>query len=125
MSVLLDTDIVIEILRLRDQGILTAWTALAVTSPNIFLTPVTAAEVWAGVRPREHRAAEQFLSSLTCVSVDYEIGHIAGDCLRQFSKSHNLKIGDALIAAAAIRHKAALWTRNRKHYPMPQLTFFA
>jgi predicted nucleic acid-binding protein len=36
-----------------------------------------------------------------------------------------LKIADTLIAATAILHKATLWTRNKKHYPMPQLTFYS
>jgi predicted nucleic acid-binding protein len=35
-----------------------------------------------------------------------------------------MKIGDALIAAAAAQHRAALWTRNRKHFPMLEIDFF-
>jgi len=43
--------------------------------------------------------------------------------MRKYAAGHSLEIPDALIAAAAIRHSAALWTRNRKRYPMPQLIF--
>jgi predicted nucleic acid-binding protein len=49
---------------------------------------------------------------------------VAGALLRQYKKSHGLEIADALIAAAAIQNQAALWTRNRKHYPMKNLTFY-
>ena len=35
-----------------------------------------------------------------------------------------MEVGDALIAAAAQLNRAALWTRNRKHYPMKELVFF-
>ena len=31
---------------------------------------------------------------------------------------------DALIAATAVLHHATLWTRNRKHYPMPDVNFY-
>jgi len=124
MKVLLDTDVVIEILRTRNPDILASWSALASAAANVLISPVTSAEVWAGAWPRERATTERFLLSMTCVPIDYGIAQIAGDFLRQFSKSHGLKIGDALIAATAIQHKAALWTRNRKHYPMPQLTFY-
>ena len=125
MKVLLDTDVVIEILRTRNPGILALWSELASNSADVLISPITSAEVWAGAWPRERTTTEEFLVSMTCLPIDYEIAQIAGDFLRQYSKSHGLKIGDALIAATAIRHNAALWTRNRKHYPMPQLTFFS
>ena len=50
-----------------------------------------------------------------------DIGRRAGGYLRQFHRSHGLDIGDALIAAAAAVHGCALWTRNRKHYPMKDI----
>jgi hypothetical protein len=33
-------------------------------------------------------------------------------------------LGDALLAASAVERGAQLWTRNRKHYPMPELAFY-
>jgi predicted nucleic acid-binding protein len=45
--------------------------------------------------------------------------------LRQYRKSHGVEIADALIAAAAVANRAELWTRNRKHYPMKDVSFFA
>jgi len=124
MSVLLDSDIVIEILRVRNQVILTQWEALANTGTLILFSPVSAAEIWAGARPNEHQATARFFRRLTCIPIEYNIDQLAGENLRQFSKSHNLKIGDALIAATAVQNQAALWTRNRKHYPMTDLTFY-
>jgi predicted nucleic acid-binding protein len=86
---------------------------------------VVAAELWAGALPHEHRLISVFFQPLICVATDYEIGELAGALLRKFAKSHSLEIPDALIAATAIHHEAALWTRNRKHYPMPELTFYS
>jgi hypothetical protein len=125
MSVLLDSDTVVEILHSRDQAILSQWEALASTGRLILFSPITAAEVWAGMRSSEQQVIARFFGQLTCIPVEYNIGHLAGEFLRQLSKSHNLKIGDALIAAAAMQSHAALWTRNRKHYPMTGLTFYS
>jgi predicted nucleic acid-binding protein len=32
-------------------------------------------------------------------------------------------MGDVLIVASAVRNEAAIWTRNRKHFPMKELEF--
>ena len=98
MSVLLDSDIVIEILRSRDQEIFAQWNALANSGSEIMFSPVTAAEVWAGARPSEQQTIAGFFPMLQCAQADYRIGKLAGDLIRQFGKSYGLKIGDALIA---------------------------
>ena len=125
MSVLIDSDIVIEVLRGRDQAILSKWSALADSRSPIFVSPITVAEVGAGARDAEMETISRFFASLTCVAIDHEMGQLAGEYLSQYSKSHNVKIADALIAVSAARCQAALWTRNRKHYPMPDLIFYA
>lgn len=124
MNILLDSDIVIEVLRARDAAVLSKWTALVGSSSAIFFSPVTAAEVWAGARPNEHKAISRFFHPLTCAPANLNTGQLAGEFLRQFSKSHSLDVADALIAATAFQNQAALWTRNRKHYPMTNLTFY-
>jgi hypothetical protein len=124
VTVLLDTDISIEILRARNPEISSKWSALVAARTVVLCSPVVAAEVWAGAHPHEHPFISIFFRPLVCVPTDYEIGELAGALLRKFAKSHGLEIPDALIAATAIQHKAALWTRNRKRYPMPQLTLF-
>ncbi|MGA2252918.1 PIN domain-containing protein [Terracidiphilus sp.] len=125
MSVVLDSDIVIEILRERNPPVLAAWTDLIISSRPILCTPIVVAEVWAGARPKEHRQIDSFLGQIICLESDEETGKIAGDLLSQYARSHNMEVPDAMIAAAAIQHRAALWTRNRKHYPMPQITFYS
>ena len=124
MTVLLDTDVAIEILRGRNHLISSKWSGLAASGAIVLFSPVVEAEVWAGALPREHQLISIFFRPLICIPADYEIGELAGALLRKFAKSHGLEIPDALIAATAIQHNAALWTRNRKRYPMPQLTLF-
>jgi predicted nucleic acid-binding protein len=125
VNILIDSDIAIEILRGRNHTILSAWHALADSEASIFYSPVTSAEVWGGAFAEEFPLVMRFFRPLICLPPDYETSYHAGDLLRRYRKSHNLEVPDAMIAATAIQHHAALWTRNRKHYPMPQITFYS
>jgi predicted nucleic acid-binding protein len=90
----------------------------------ILFSPVTATELWSGARPTEHAALEALLEALVCVPADAVVGQRAGEYLRRYRKSHSVELGDALIAASAVTSGAMLWTRNRKHYPMTEVTFY-
>ncbi len=124
MPVLIDSDILIEILRARDAQILRRWSELAEMGQALLCSPVSWAEVWRGARPKEHAAIQNLLNALICVPVNAETGRMAGDFLRAYDKSHDLQLGDVLIAASAVENHADLWTRNRKRYPMKNLRFF-
>jgi predicted nucleic acid-binding protein len=124
MTIVIDSDILIEVLRTRNEAIHSTWMSLARSGTVILYSPVTSAEIWAGARPSEHGATTRLFRPLLCVPITQEIGELAGEFLGIYGKSHSLKLGDALIAATAALHQAQLWTRNRKHYPMPELSFY-
>ncbi len=124
MNILIDSDILIEVTRGRAMDVLKRWESLADSGDALMCSPVTVAELWHGALPREHKVLEDLFAALVCLSIDGETGRLAGDYLRQYAASHGVELGDALIAASASIHKAALWTRNRKHYPMKGLTFW-
>jgi predicted nucleic acid-binding protein len=124
VTVLVDSDVLIEVSRERNRDILFRWTELAVSGSAILCSPVSSAELWAGALRREHEATAKLFRTLLCVPIDYETGRQAGDYLHQYRKSHGLQMSDALIAAAAVMNRAQLWTRNRKHYPMIELSFY-
>jgi predicted nucleic acid-binding protein len=124
MKLLVDSDILIEVSRGRDAELMERWTELAQSDAVIVCSPVTIAEIWHGAWPREHKLLNDLFGILFCVPVDREIGRLAGELLRQYRKSHHLELGDALIAATAMVHETPLWTRNRKHYPMKELSFY-
>ncbi len=124
MSVLVDSDVLIEVTRGRDQDLLSRWGELSQSDRVILYSPVTAAELWAGARQQEYAALANLFRTLLCAPVDAETGRQAGDYLRHYRKSHGVELGDALIAAAAVLNRAELWTRNRKHYPMREVTFY-
>ena len=123
-TILIDSDVLIEVSRGRDAAVLKQWEELGVSDAVLLCSPVTVAEIWHGARPKEHAILDALFASLTCVPIDLEIGRRAGEYLSRRHASHHVELGDALIAATAVVHDAALWTRNRRHYPMPDLEFF-
>jgi predicted nucleic acid-binding protein len=124
VTVLIDSDVLIEVSRGRDQSILSKWTDLSTSDALILFSPVNEAELWAEARPTEHHSLEVLFGALACAPADAAVRRRAGDYLRRCRKSHGLESGDALIAATAVTNSAMLWTRNRKHYPMKELSFF-
>jgi hypothetical protein len=124
-AILIDSDILIDVARGRDARLLARWNELSGSDSVIACSPVTLAEMWHGARPSEYMALDALFAALTCVPIGPEIGRRAGDYLRQFARSHAVELGDALIAATASIHHLALWTRNRKHYPMKDCQFFS
>jgi predicted nucleic acid-binding protein len=124
MTVVVDSDVLIEVSRNRDGSLISAWLTLTESEIEVMYSPVSAAELWAGALPHEHDVLTRLFRSLRCALSDEETAKLAGDYLRRYRKSHGLELPDALIAAAAVQNQAALWTRNRKHYPMKEVTFY-
>lgn len=124
MKILVDSDILIEASRARDPILVDRWLDVGRSEHIVLCSPISIAEVWHGARPNERHIIEAIFENLVCIPADAAIGRLAGDLLHRYSKSHALDVADALIAATAITHSAALWTRNRKHYPMKALTFY-
>jgi predicted nucleic acid-binding protein len=124
ISVLIDSDILLEVSRARDDTLIARWSQLSREETPLLCSPVTVAELWHGARPSEQSALNALFGAIECVTIDTKIGQRAGDYLRQYFKSHHLELGDALIAATASVHNFRLWTRNRRHYPMKDIAFY-
>jgi predicted nucleic acid-binding protein len=123
-SVLIDSDILIEVSRARDQVILEQWDQLSRGDSAVMCSPVTVAELWHGARPQEHATLNMLFVAIQCIPIDIKIGQRAGEYLKHYAKSHHVELGDALIAATAAIHRLELWTRNQKHYPMKDVVFY-
>jgi len=124
MTVLVDSDILIEVSRGKDADIVSKWMDLSRSDAAVLCSPVSVAELWAGAWPREHRVLEKLFQSLSCTPIDDAIGRQAGRYVRRYGRSHGVEVADALIAAGAVANGAELWTQNRKHYPMKDVSFF-
>ena len=121
MSVLLDSDVVISLLRGRSPE-RAAWTDRLSRNEVLFYSPITKAEVFAAMRRNEEVPTRRLFSLLVCLPITEEIGETAGYYLAAYGLSHGVEIADALIAATAREHHTPLWTLNKKHYPMPDIT---
>lgn len=124
IKVLLDSDIVIEWLRGHEPFVHRIQTLIE-GHAQLFWTPVSIAEIFAGIRKGEEDSVANLFVLLEPISITPEIGRKAGQFLKSFAKSHGVELGDALIAACASTAGVSLWTLNRKHYPMEGLDFYS
>jgi predicted nucleic acid-binding protein len=87
--------------------------------------PINVMEVYAGLRPREEAATEEFLKSLDYYHVTWPVARLAGLLKRDHTrKGTTLTVADATIAAVAIVHELTLMTDNVKDFPMRDLTLY-
>jgi predicted nucleic acid-binding protein len=113
---ILDSDVLIEILRGNLQT--SRWVASrAATGETLRYSPVSRAEVGAGMRRGEEEEVTALFVGLDPVTIDSMTGDLAGERLRRYRRSHALELGDALIGASVLQHGEALATFNRRHYP--------
>jgi predicted nucleic acid-binding protein len=123
-EILLDSDVIIAWLRgyrpyndlvpeLLDQGNTLVWSSVSI------------AEIFAGARKSEERQIESLFLIFEAFPISLEIGKKAGKYLNLYGKSHGMELGDALIAASASIRGIPLWTLNRRHYPIGEVTFFS
>ena len=103
MTVLVDSDVLIEVSRGKNAGIVSKWNALNSSIAAILFSSVSVAEVWGGVRTGEADALDKLFRLLVCIPIDSDIGRRAGGFMQQYRKSHGVEIADAMIAASAER----------------------
>ena len=118
MTVVVDTSVLIEVLRgdERAQALLT--TAIA-DGERIVGSVLSRVEVLAGMRPHEERETRHLFDSLEWLVVDADLADRAGELASSYVRSHpGIDPVDYVIAATAERLDAALWTHNLKHFPM-------
>lgn len=113
---ILDSDVLIEIL--RNNARTSRWVAAQASSGEaIRYSPVSRAEIGAGMRAGEEGAIAALFAGLDVVMTDATTGELAGRRLLRYRRSHALELADALIGASASQHAERLATFNRRHYP--------
>jgi hypothetical protein len=67
MSFLVDSDVLIEVSRAKNESTLSMWPDLSASNALILFSPLNQAELWAGARPTEFdRLAELFGALVFC-----------------------------------------------------------
>ena len=113
--VLLDTSIVIDLLR----GYQPALEYARGLDAQPVCSEVTRVEVLRGVRTGERRLTDRLLGTLRWLSVDEVVARRAGELGRRWRASHRgLGTIDLIIAATALEHELEIATLNVRHFPM-------
>ena len=121
-AVLLDTTVVIDLLRGREEAT-ARLRALREVGDNAYVCAISVEETVRGLRPREHEAAQQLFTGLRVVPLSEAEGWKAGEWRRAYaSRGRTLAQADCLVGAAALAIGGRLATANKKDFPMPELT---
>ena len=94
---LLDTDVLIDFLRGHPEAI----QLLEASNHKFWISAVSVAELYVGVRGKEREVLDQLIGLLRVVEITTEIAQQAGLWRRKYCRSHGTGIMDALIAAYA------------------------
>jgi predicted nucleic acid-binding protein len=122
VSVLLDTTVLIDLLRGRPQTI-ERLIGLRRRGTVPFTTPINVEEIHRGLRRGELDAATRLFEGLRMAPLGHAEGARAGDWRRELATSGvTLAQADCLIAAAAVSIGVPLATGNPRHFPMAELT---
>ena len=85
---------------------------------RLFISAVTVAVLYAGMREGgEWSRLERFLRAFEIIPLDQRLAVQGGLYRRDYSKSHNVGLADALIAATATQWQVPLVTLNRSIFP--------
>ncbi len=114
VKILCDTDVIIEYLKGNEA---TKNFFDKINSENIAISAITLMELFYGaLNKRELNKIKRALSEFNILLLNEDITQIAIELIENHSKSHGLKIPDALIASIAIYYDILLWTYNVKDF---------
>ena len=120
MAILLDTTVLIDVLRGRGAG--ERLRALRTADDTPYVCAINVEEVVRGLRPGERDSAMTLLQGLRVVALGLEEGRLAGIWRRSYAqRGRTLAQADCLVAAAAVSIGGRVATGNPKHFPMPEL----
>jgi predicted nucleic acid-binding protein len=120
MPVLLDTTVLIDVL--RGRGAASRLLDLRSSGEVPFVCCINVEEIWRGIRPGEEEHADTLVGGLRLAELGLAEGRRAGRWRRDAAtRGTTLSQADCLIAAAAVGVGARLATGNPKHFPMEEL----
>jgi len=116
--ILIDTDILIDHLR-GSKNIAAIINSSSGNTP--FISVISLAEIYSFLFIQEYQIMDELLNMITIINVDDIIAKTAGKYRMEYIKSCHLTVPDALIAATAKINRAALVTKNTRHFPMDDI----
>ena len=117
---LLDTSVLVA--HLRGDESVAAFILRSLIDGSLYVSCVNVAEVEAGVRPHEQKAARALLDRLGYLETTKEAAERAGRYQSTLARQGvTIPTPDALVAGTARAHGARLVTDNVRHFPMRDL----
>ena len=111
-EIILDTNILIEILKGNEKIVL-----FLESFSDFYISSISKMELFYGaLNKKELFQLEQFLKNFIVMELNEKISFLATNLIFRYSKSHNLNIPDALIAATSLYCKIPLFTLNLKDF---------
>jgi len=121
--VLLDTDIIINLLKKKPEFV-EHFLDLYNNGTQFYYNPIVIAEIYAGAFKKELSDIENFFNRINNINICKATGVQAGLYANKYRKAFNkISLEDYLIASSAKIHAMKLWTNNKKHYPMSDIEF--
>lgn len=124
MKYLIDTNIIIDVLRKKEQAL--GFLEQCAEHYRPAISYITLTEIIAGCRPQFKKQTQQFLKSFDKQPLNEMIAVLAGELIFNYArKGKTVHFQDALIAATAIDQKMTLATANVKDFSfIKELTLF-
>lgn len=112
MEIILDTNILIEILKNNRETI-----ELVEKYETHYISVITAMELYYGAfNKTELNKLKKFIELFNILNIDDEISNISKELVFEYAKSHSLDIPDSLIAATALKNNLTLLSYNKKDF---------
>jgi len=92
---------------------------LSAAGDDLGVNPITIAEFYAGLTPRQYADWDELFASLTFCAISFDASIQAGKWRASFrARGIQLSTTDTLVAAVAAELGAIVLTSNVRHYPM-------
>jgi predicted nucleic acid-binding protein len=123
-TVLLDTTVLIDALRNRNQ-MRSHLANMAASGKALVTSTICVAEVYGGLRSGEEAKTRAFLETMEWLAVSGEIAKLAGELKSSLRRQgHTRSIPDMIVAATALERGLSLATDNRKDFQIPGLMLY-
>jgi len=111
MRYLIDTNIIIDHLRIRESKSTEFLQKIEDGQIQAFISVITEFELFASrkITPKQQKEIKKLLTILPSIPINSEIAHKSA----QFYRKYQLSLGDCLIAGTAYYLKAVLITRDK------------
>jgi len=111
--IILDTNILIEILKGNDETI----KKVEPLTDSLSISSISVMELYYGALNKvELNKLEKFVSLFHIIHLNENISKSSTKLIKHYAKSHNLDIPDSLIASTVLENDAVLLTYNLKDF---------